>query len=162
METDTRPSLRIALFEPDIPQNTGAILRLAACFRIGVDIIEPCGFVFSERKLRRAGMDYLDKVEIGFHRSWNDFLKTRVLGDARILLFTTKSSQTYTSYSFKQGDTLLFGRESAGVPEYVRQSVTSSITIPMAKGMRSLNVAQAASMVLGEALRQMDVFPNAS
>ena len=159
MEIIANPCLRIALFEPDIPQNTGSILRLAACFCIGVDIIEPCGFVFSQRQLKRVGMDYLERVEIVSHQSWDDYFNSRIGSDGRLLLLTTKSEKAYTSFNFKVGDTLLLGRESAGVPENVHQMVDARVTIPLAQGIRSLNVAQSASMVLGEALRQIKTFP---
>ena len=159
MENSAHLHLRIALFEPDIPQNTGAILRLAACFGVGVDIIEPCGFLFSERRLKRVGMDYIEKVDIITHQSWDTFFTSFVASNSRLLLLTTKANMPYTSFRFKIGDTLLLGRESAGVPEKVHQMVDARVTIPLEKGMRSLNVAQAASMVLGEALRQTKTFP---
>ena len=159
MKVFAKPQLRIALFEPDIPQNTGAILRLAACFDIGVDIIEPCGFVFSERRLKRSGMDYMERVSIKLHQSWDSFSVSRVGSRGRLLLLTTRAEQAYTSFEFLVQDTLLLGRESAGVPEKVHQAADVRLTIPMANGMRSLNVAQSASMVLGEALRQTRAFP---
>ena len=159
MKVIAKPQLRIALFEPDIPQNTGAILRLAACLDIGVDIIEPCGFVYSERRLKRSGMDYLERVTVKLHQSWENYSVSRVGSRGRLLLLTTRAEQAYTSFEFLVQDTLLLGRESAGVPEKVHQAADVRLTIPMANGMRSLNVAQSASMVLGEALRQTRVFP---
>jgi len=150
--------MRLALFEPDIPQNTGTILRLAACFGIGVDIIEPCGFVFSDRRLKRAGMDYLDQVELSRHDSWADFI-TDDDQNRRIVLLTTKAETCYTDFKFQPADILLLGRESAGVPEVVHEEVDARVTVPMSPEMRSLNIAVSAAMVLGEALRQTDGFP---
>lgn len=148
--------MRLALFQPDIPQNTGAVLRLAACFGLGVDIIEPCGFVWSDARLRRAGMDYLDRVDIVRHASWDAF---HAGGRTRLLLLTTRGSTPYTSMSFQPTDTILLGRESAGVPSAVHASADARLVVPMAAGTRSLNVAMAAALVLGEALRQTDGFP---
>lgn len=149
--------MRLALFEPDIPQNTGTILRLAACFGLGVDIIEPCGFVFSDRRMKRAGMDYIDAVQLIRHNSWADFEAGRE--NTRLVLLTTKTDMAYCDFEFNAGDTLLLGRESAGVPDHVHQAADAQITIPMTPEMRSLNIATAAAMVLGEALRQTDEFP---
>ncbi|MDH3700961.1 MAG: tRNA (cytidine(34)-2'-O)-methyltransferase [Alphaproteobacteria bacterium] len=143
--------MRLALFEPDIPQNTGTVLRLAACLGVAVDIIEPMGFVWSDRHLRRAGMDYLDHVELVRHTSWSAFHDTR---RHRLVLLTTKAEVRYTDFAFSAEDTLLLGRESAGVPDSVQAAADARIKIPMAGGMRSLNVALAAAMVLSEALRQ--------
>ena len=159
MEINEKPDLRIALFEPDIPQNTGAMLRLAACFNVGVDIIGPCGFVLSEKRLRRVGMDYLEKSSTTIHQSWSGYYDTVKWDESRLLLLTTKSQVAYTSFKFRRGDVLLLGRESAGVTAEVYQSINLKITIPMRNGMRSLNVVQATSMVLGEALRQLNIFP---
>ena len=143
---------RLALFEPDIPQNTGAVLRLAAALGVGVDIIEPTGFIWSDKRLRRAGMDYLDHVSLVRHRSWDAFLAQH---DGRLLLLTTQGSMPYTDYSFAPSDTLLLGRESAGVPPPVHDRADARLCIPMQPEVRSLNVATAAAMVLGEALRQI-------
>ncbi len=148
--------MRLALFEPDIPQNTGTILRLAACFGLGVDIIEPCGFVFSDRRLKRAGMDYIDRVSLIRHDSWRDFVENK--GQSRLILLTTKADQSYVNFEFSGNDTLLLGSESAGVPDHVHDAATVRLTIPMSPGLRSLNIATAAAMVLGEALRQTDGF----
>lgn len=145
--------MRLALFEPDIPQNTGTLIRLGACMGVAVDIIEPCGFVFSDKSLKRAGMDYLDIAAINRHTSWQAFLKT--LGDARIILLTTKAAKPYTALTYRQDDILLLGRESAGVPDHVHERANARALIPMAEGARSLNVALAGAMVLGEALRQV-------
>ena len=160
MKIFLKPQLRLALFEPDIPQNTGAILRLAACLGISVDIIEPCGFVFSKKRIRRAGMDYLEHVDFKLHQSWETFLSSRVASNGRLLLLTTKSHLAYTSFKFQNQDTLLLGQETAGVPEIVHRAVDARLTIPMIRPMRSLNVTQTASMVLGEALRQIKYFPD--
>ncbi len=148
--------MRIALYEPDIPQNCGTLLRLAACLGLGVDIIEPCGFVWGDRRLRRAGMDYLADVEVRRHPSWvayRDGLR------GRLLLLTTKAEQAYTGFAFAGSDTLLLGRESAGVPRSVHDAASACLKIPMRPGLRSINVALAAAMVLGEALKQTDGFP---
>lgn len=146
---------RLALFEPDIPQNTGAILRLAACLGVGVDIIEPTGFVWSDRRLRRAGMDYLDHVPLVRHRSWAAYLENH---SDRLLLLTTRGTTAYTDFQFAASDTLLLGRESAGVPQEVHDRVDAALCVPMIPGARSLNVAIAAAMVLSEALRQTGGF----
>jgi len=151
-------AIRIALFEPDIPQNAGTVLRTAACFDIGVDVIEPCGFVWNEKRLRRSGMDYLHSVDMVRHPSWQKFQQDRNMA-GRLILLTTRASVPYAAFSFRNGDTILLGRESAGVPEEVHESVDARILIPMARGMRSLNVAVSAGMVAGEALRQLNAFP---
>ena len=148
--------MRLALFEPDIPQNTGAMLRLAACFGVAVDIIEPCGFLLDDRRLRRAGMDYLDAVELVRHVSWDAYQDMRTGGP--LLLLTTAGEVAYTSWRFGPDDTLLVGRESAGVPDAVHRAADARLRIPMVAGARSLNVALSAAMVLGEALRQTGRF----
>ena len=153
--------MRLALFQPDMPQNTGTMLRLGACVDVEVDIIEPCGFVFDERALRRYGMDYLELVKYRRHNSWDDFC-SYAYGHpeeyGRILL-TTKSPLPYYNFEFRPNDVLLVGRESAGVPEAVHNSVDARLTIPMTEAARSINVAVSATMVLGEALRQTHMFP---
>jgi tRNA (cytidine/uridine-2'-O-)-methyltransferase len=146
--------MRIALYQPDIPQNTGTILRLCACFGIEAHIIEPAGFPSSDRALRRAGMDYLDAVALRRHASWRDFESWRSGGDCRLVLFTTKATLSYLDFTFAANDALLFGRESAGVPETVHAAADARLLIPMRPGMRSLNVAMAAALAAGEALRQ--------
>ncbi len=151
--------MRLALFEPDIPQNAGAILRLAACLEVPVDVIEPCGFVFSDRRLRRAGMDYLDRVALRRHVSWTAFLAARDEGPGRLVLLTTGAETPYVAFRFHADDVLLVGRESAGVPDTVHAAADARVHVPMAQGMRSLNVALAAAIVLGEALRQTGTFP---
>lgn len=148
--------VRLALYQPDIPQNAGALMRLCACLDVAMDIIEPCGFLLSDRNFRRAGLDYRDGVDLTRHAGWESF---RLGRPGRIVLLTTKAAQPYTDFAFKPGDTLLTGRESAGVPEMVHAQVDARLLIPMRPGMRSLNVAQAAAMVLGEALRQTGGFP---
>lgn len=151
--------MRLALFEPDIPQNAGAMLRLAACLEVPVDVIEPCGFVFADRRLRRAGMDYLDRVALRRHVSWPAFLAARGKGSGRLVLLTTGAETPYVAFRFHADDVLLVGRESAGVPDAVHAAADARLHVPMAAGMRSLNVATAAAMVLGEALRQTRGFP---
>ncbi|TCS60918.1 tRNA (cytidine(34)-2'-O)-methyltransferase [Varunaivibrio sulfuroxidans] len=159
--------MRIALYQPDIPQNTGALLRLGACLGVGVDVIEPCGFIFSTRKMARAGMDYIDHVELRRHASWQAFCASRGEeprrreGTGRLILLSTRAAVPYTDFEFAPTDTLLLGRESAGVPDAVHDAVDSAILIPMRPGMRSINVAQSCAMVLGEALRQTRSFPAA-
>ena len=150
-------SMRLALFEPDIPQNTGALIRLGACLGVGLDIIEPCGFLWSDGKLKRAGMDYLEHAEIVRHSSWSAFLKARP--GQRLVLLTTKGGQAYMDFAFRADDVLLLGRESAGVPDAVHERADARLRIPLRAGLRSLNVAQAGAMVLGEALRQTKGFP---
>ncbi|MBL8834467.1 MAG: tRNA (cytidine(34)-2'-O)-methyltransferase [Rhodospirillales bacterium] len=149
--------MRLALYQPDIAANTGTILRLAACFSVGVDVIEPCGFVWSEPKLRRAGMDYLDRVDLARHDSWERFRAAPRPG--RLVLLSTRAAVRLPDFRFAPDDTLLLGRESAGVPDDVRDAADAGVRIPMAAGERSLNVALAASLVLGEALRQLDAWP---
>lgn len=148
-------TLRIALFQPDIPQNTGTILRLCACLGIEAHLIEPAGFPTSDRAFRRAGMDYLDAVTLERHPSWSDFEARRLGERRRLVLFTTAASLPYLDYRFADGDVLLFGRETAGVPPEVHAAADARLVIPMRPGLRSLNVAMAAAMAAGEALRQM-------
>jgi tRNA (cytidine/uridine-2'-O-)-methyltransferase len=153
--------VRLALYEPDIPQNAGSLMRLGACLGVGIDIIEPCGFLLTDRNFRRAGMDYLKSADICRHSSWARFLddfRTRP-GPRRLVLLTTKADMAYCDYGFAAGDTLLLGRESAGVPQGVHAAADARLLIPLRPGLRSLNVAQAAAMVLGEALRQTSGFP---
>jgi tRNA (cytidine/uridine-2'-O-)-methyltransferase len=147
--------MRLALYQPDIPQNTGAILRLAACFGLPVDVIEPCGFVFDDRRMRRAGMDYLDHVELHRHRSWEAYQAARADVPGRLVLLTTKGAIPHTDCRFEAPDSLLLGRESAGVPDEVHEAADIRIRIPMRSGLRSLNVAMAAAIVAGEAMRQL-------
>ncbi len=151
--------MRLALFQPDIPQNTGTMLRLAACMGLAVDIIEPCGFVLNDKRLRRSGMDYLDGVDLTRHTSWENYLEQP---QKRIVLLTTKAVTPYTEFKFADGDCLLVGRESAGVPPEVHDRADARVLIPMTPGFRSLNVAVCAAMVAGEALRQTGGFPEGS
>jgi tRNA (cytidine/uridine-2'-O-)-methyltransferase len=146
--------MQIALFQPDIPQNTGTILRLCACLDVAAHIIEPAGFPVSDRHFRRAGMDYLDQVTITRHDSWSKFEEWRREQGHRLVLFTTKAAGSYLDYSYGENDILLFGRESAVVPEAVAEAANVRVVIPIKAGLRSLNVAMAAAMALGEALRQ--------
>jgi tRNA (cytidine/uridine-2'-O-)-methyltransferase len=150
--------MRLALFQPDIPQNAGALLRLGACLGVPVDIIGPCGFVLSDRRLRRAGMDYLASAEMTRHESWSAFVAARVPA-ARIVLLTTAGTLPYHRFAFAGDDIILLGRESAGVPPEIHDASAARLTIPMRPGLRSLNVALAAAMVLGEGLRQTACFP---
>jgi len=150
--------MRLALFQPDIPQNAGALLRLGACLGVAVDIIEPCGFVLSDRRLRRAGMDYLKSAELTRHASWAAFRAARGQA-ARLVLLTTSATLPYHRFTFARDDTIVLGRESAGVPPEVHAASAARLIIPMAPGLRSINVALAAAMVLGEALRQTALFP---
>ncbi len=145
----------LVLFQPDIPQNTGSMIRLAACTGVALHIIEPCGFPFDDKKVRRASMDYYDHANITRHNSWESFLDFRKdMPNSRLLLLSAHASTAYTEYSYRKDDMLLLGRESAGVPDEVKKKADAGLTIPMQGGARSLNVALAASMVLGEALRQ--------
>ena len=148
--------MRLALYEPDIPQNAGAILRLGACFGVAVDVIEPCGFVLDDRRLKRVAMDYLDRVAIARHESWNAFRQAQ---RGRLVLLSTHASLPYHRFAFARDDVLLLGRETAGVPPEVAAVVDASVMIPMRHGLRSLNVALAAAIVLGEALRQTALLP---
>ena len=146
--------MRIALFQPDIPQNTGTILRLCACLGLEAHIIEPAGFPVSDRAFRRAGLDYLDQVKIVRHESWQAFDSWRRREQLRLVLFTTKGATPYLQHRFGTRDILAFGRESAGVSEEVHAAADARLLIPLQPGMRSLNVAMAAAMAAGEALRQ--------
>ncbi|MGB3809226.1 MAG: tRNA (cytidine(34)-2'-O)-methyltransferase [Parvibaculum sp.] len=154
--------MRLALYEPDIPQNTGTLIRLGACLGVPVDIIEPAGFPWGDRALKRAGLDYWELAELTRHASWDDYVRsygaTGCPAARRLVLLTTKTAEPYTSFAFQPGDTLLVGRETAGVPEQVHAAVDARVTIPMQPPARSLNVAIAAAMVLGEALRQTEGF----
>jgi tRNA (cytidine/uridine-2'-O-)-methyltransferase len=146
--------MRIALFQPDIPQNTGTILRLCACLGVEAHIVEPAGFPVSDRAFRRAGMDYLDQVNIIRHESWQDFEQWRRQQGLRLVLFTTKGGMPYLDHRFTERDILMFGRESAGVPKDVHGAADARLLIPLQPGLRSLNVAMAVAMAAGEALRQ--------
>ncbi len=154
--------MRLVLYQPDIPQNTGAMLRLAACFGLAVDVIEPCGFVFDDKRLRRVGMDYLEHVELKRHSSWSAYLDWRKAAPGgaaprtpgRLILLSTQAALPYTAVHSGPADSLLVGQESAGVPDTVRNAADLMVRIPMRPGLRSLNVAMAAAIVAGEAIRQ--------
>jgi len=148
--------MRLVLFEPDIPQNAGTLLRLCACLGLAVDLIEPCGFLLDDRRLRRSGMDYLEQVELARHSSWRAY---QTVARARLVLLTTAADLAYTDFAFRPDDSLMVGRESAGVPSHVHAAAAARLRVPMRPGLRSLNVALAAAMVLGEALRQIEGFP---
>ncbi|KQT19594.1 tRNA methyltransferase [Methylobacterium sp. Leaf399] len=146
--------LRLALYQPDIPQNTGTMLRLAACLGVAVEIIEPAGFDVSDRHLRRSGLDYLDHVALTRHRSWAAFSEWRKQAGVRLVLATTAGALPYTDFSFAPGDCILMGRESAGVPDGVHADADARVVVPIRPGLRSLNVAVCAGMIVGEAIRQ--------
>lgn len=149
--------MRLALYQPDIPQNAGTLMRLCACMGLPMDIVEPCGFILSDKNLKRAGMDYMDRLALTRHSDWEAFrAQTK---PARVVLLTTKSDTFFHDFCFRQDDILLLGRESAGVPDCVHDNCDARITIPIAAGLRSLNVAVAGAMAIGEALRQTGQFP---
>jgi tRNA (cytidine/uridine-2'-O-)-methyltransferase len=149
----------LALFQPDIPQNLGAALRLGACLGVPVEVIEPCGFPLSDRAIRRAAMDYGDPGDVRRHPGWEDFRKVR---PGRIVLFTTRGAQPLHDFAFRPDDTLLFGRESAGVPDEVHDAADARVIIPLMPGMRSFNLTVSAAIGLSEALRQTNGFPKPS
>ncbi|WP_064684481.1 tRNA (cytidine(34)-2'-O)-methyltransferase [Rhizobium bangladeshense] len=146
--------LRLALYQPDIPGNTGTILRLAACLGFAVDLIEPAGFVVSDRNLKRSGMDYIAAAALTRHVSWDRFEAWRATTGRRLILASTKAADRYTDFTFRSDDILLLGRESAGVPDHVHERADARILIPMVDGQRSINVAVSAAMIVGEAMRQ--------
>jgi len=150
--------MRLALFEPDIPPNVGTLIRLGACLGVSIDVIEPCGFPYGDRAMRRAGLDYIELANVTRHKSWTAFQEVRKVG--RLVLLSTKAPLPYTSFAFKNDDTLLVGRESVGAPDHVHEAADARLIVPMQPGRRSLNVALAAAMVLGEALRQTGGFFN--
>jgi tRNA (cytidine/uridine-2'-O-)-methyltransferase len=151
--------MRLALYQPDIPQNAGAMMRLGACFRVPVDVIEPCGFPFDDKRLKRTAMDYGAACEVARHASWEDYVAAiRAQPGARLVLLTTAGAVPYTDFAFQAEDSLLLGRESRGVPEEVRAAADAAVRIPIAAEMRSLNVTTAAAIVLTEALRQLGIF----
>lgn len=148
----------LVLYQPDIPQNVGTLLRLGACLGVPVHIIEPCGFLWGERRLRRSGMDYLDKAQVQRHENWDSFCQWRQ--DRRLILLTPQGDQSYLDLSFTSQDLLLLGQESCGVPEEVAQACDLKATIPMKSSFRSLNVAISGAIVMGEVLRQTQGFPS--
>ena len=147
---DQRP--KIALFEPDIPQNTAAIIRTCACLGAKLEIIEPCGFLMTDKRFRRVVMDYMDEKEIKFYESSDHFFKSKK--NQRIVLMTTKASVSYTKFKFNKNDTILFGRESAGVPDDIHRLIKDRLRIPMKNNMRSLNIASSVAIILAESLKQ--------
>ena len=150
--------MRIALFQPDIPQNTGNILRLGACLGIEIDIIEPTGFLFDDKKFKRSSMDYIKYVRYRKHLDWEEFHNWSFKKKYRLILVTTKTKNNFINYKFQPNDILLFGRESAGVPDFVHNSVNNKITIPMVKGLRSINLSSSVAIILSEACRQLNIF----
>ena len=148
--TNLRP--KIALYEPDIPQNTAAIIRTCSCLGADLEIIEPCGFLFNDRRFKRVVMDYMDGIKIKFYSNFEDFFKLKK--EERIILMTTKGSKSYNTFDFKINDTILFGRESAGVPEKIHNLVNTKLKIPMMNNKRSLNIASSVAITLAENLRQ--------
>ena len=152
--TDLRP--KIALFEPDIPQNTAAIIRTCACLGTKLEIIEPCGFLLTDKRFKRVVMDYIEEENIKFHKSFNEFLRSKK--NHRVILMTTKASISYTKFKFKESDTILFGRESAGVPGNVHKLIKNRLKIPMENNKRSLNVATSVAIILAESLKQTKYF----
>lgn len=149
-------SLRLALYEPDIPQNAGTLMRLCACLGVPMDVIEPCGFILSDKNLKRAGMDYLDHLDLTKHNSWQSFREHHA--EKRLVLMTTKASESFIDFVFQPGDILMAGRESLGVPEDVHANCAARVKIPMVGAVRSLNVAVASAMILSEALRQTGAY----
>ena len=145
---------KIALYEPDIPQNTGAIIRICSCLGADLEIIEPCGFMLNDKRFKRVVMDYLDEKMIRFYKNYDDFFKTKKQEKERIILMTTKASPSYSNFKFKVTDTILFGRESAGVPEKIHKLVDKRLKIPLSFKKRSLNLASAVAITLAESLRQ--------
>jgi tRNA (cytidine/uridine-2'-O-)-methyltransferase len=152
--------IRLALYQPDIPQNAGTMVRLAACLGVEIDIIEPCGFDASDRNFRRAGMDYIERATISRHDDWTAFANWRRSDNRRLLLATTKGGINYTNITYQPDDIILMGRESAGVPDYIHADADARLLIPVRQGLRSINVSLAAAMFVGEALRQCGHFPD--
>ena len=151
-QNSTNQGPKIALFEPDIPQNTAAIIRTCACLGAKLEIIEPCGFLLSDNRFKRVVMDYMNEKEITYYQSSEDFFKSKK--NQRIVLMTTKASVSYTEFKFNKNDTILFGRESAGVPENIHKQVKDRLKIPMKNNMRSLNISSSVAIILAESLKQ--------
>jgi tRNA (cytidine/uridine-2'-O-)-methyltransferase len=152
--------MRLALFQPDIPQNLGAALRLGACLDVGVEVVEPCAFPLSDKSLKRAALDYGGLCETIRRPSWSAFAAAPARSEGRLVLFTTRAAEPFHQFEFASGDTLLFGQESAGAPDHVHDAAQARLFIPIAAGARSLNVITAAAIALGEALRQTRGFPS--
>jgi len=146
--------MRIALYQPDIPQNTGNIFRLGACLGVSVDIIEPTGFIFDDKKFKRSAMDYIDHIDYKRHIDWEHFYEWSQKNKFRLILMTTKTNQSFYKFQFHSSDILLFGRESAGAPDNIHKIVDYRLTIPMKEGVRSINLSSSVALVLGEGLRQ--------
>ena len=151
----TNPRPKIALFEPDIPQNTAAIIRTCACLGTKLEIIEPCGFLLSDKRFKRVVMDYMDEKDIKFYKSSEDFIESKK--NQRIILMTTKATISYTKFKFDKNDTILFGRESAGVPENIHKLIKNRLKIPMKNNKRSLNIASSVAIILAESLKQINL-----
>lgn len=151
--------MQLALFQPDQPPNTGTLLRLGACMNMPVHVIEPCGFPFSPKAVKRYAMDYADHVDLHHHLDWNAFENWRKAEGSRLILLTTKTDTLFTGFEFAPTDILMVGSESSGAPDFVHQAASARVTIPMNPAVRSLNVAVAAAMVMGEALRQTNQYP---
>ena len=151
-------SAKIALYEPDIPQNTAAIIRTCSCLGAIVEIIEPCGFIFNDKRFKRVVMDYLDEQMIKFYKNYEEFFEIKKNNKERVILMTTKATNSYTSFNFKINDTVLFGRESAGVPEKIHKLVNNRLKIPLAFKKRSLNLSSSVAIVLAESMRQNKLF----
>ena len=149
----SQEDIKIALFEPDIPQNTAAIIRTCACLGVKLEIIEPCGFLLTDKRFKRVVMDYLNEEDIKFYQSIDVFFKEK--NGQRIILMTTKASISYHSFKFKKGDTILFGRESAGVPEKIHKIIKNRLKIPMKKNTRALNISSSVAIIIAESLRQI-------
>ena len=151
-QNSTNDGPKIALFEPDIPQNTAAIIRTCACLGARLEIIEPCGFLLNDKRLKRVVMDYMDEKKIRYYENSNQFFDEKK--NQRIILMTTKASVSYTKFKFKKNDTILFGRESAGVPQYVHEMINNRLKIPMKSDKRSLNISTSVAIILAECLKQ--------
>ena len=151
-QNSTNDGPKIALFEPDIPQNTASIIRTCACLGAKLEIIEPCGFLLNDKRFKRVVMDYMDEKKIKYYESSNQFFNEKK--NQRIILMTTKASSSYTKFKFKKNDTILFGRESAGVPQYVHKIVNDKLKIPMKNNKRSLNISSSVAIILSECLKQ--------
>lgn len=155
MTHNNKKMINIALYQPDIPQNTAAIIRICACFDINLEIIKPCGYFFDKKKLDRIYLDYLDICNLQFYESYDDFFSKKK--DTRLILLTTKSNSDYTKFLYKKNDTLVFGKESAGVPEKIHNTIQNKLTIKMNKKTRSFNIATSVAIVASEALRQINL-----
>jgi len=155
MTHNNKTTINIALYQPDIPQNTAAIIRICSCLGINLEIIKPCGYFFDKKKLDRIYLDYLENCNLIFHESYDDFLLTKK--KMRLILLTTKSNKSYTKFNYNENDTLLFGKESSGVPSFIHDNIEHKLTIPMNKNVRSLNITSSVAIVASEALRQINL-----